>query len=491
MANPFAINIVTVAGTNLIAQATSTNQIIIVDALSSPNAATDADDLASKNASFYNGISGTIQSSSATLNIAKVVSRFGNAGLQSQPVKSVCIRGRLANQSDSQAVIMAAMSDSDSSIYLPSDESPMQITRFIFNFAVNADDTVETVFADGATMADLERFVSMYKAGDPTDGDNQTIKGVKTFEDNVIGDYIEANSILATARLECSAECYFGSDVYITGGISATGDIETSTRVVPSSNNSGSVGYIGKRFENGYFQYLHVVDVETESITFLYGDDSFVFKTENGNISCGTGVYPSTNGSFDLGTASKQWGNVYALSIQLAGSSDVKLYEDDGDIFAKCNSLYIGSPGSYGNIYALNLNASEVRFASQNDVRLYEDNGKIIAKCNSFYVGTFGNFVDVYADTFKGKFSGLVVSLGEQSPVVGSLAEIEIANGTDTTQVTLLRGSSVFDGDVISGPNKTVSVTLDGVSVSTNKWKILNKCTFTNVASKVLAVRVE
>lgn len=445
MANPFSINVVTSAGAHLIAMAASTNQIVIVDALSGTQAASDANDLASKTESFYNGISGSIQSSSATDNVAKVIARFGNSGAQSQVVRSVCIRGRLANQSDSQAVIMAAMSDPTSEIHLPSNASPYQVTRFIFNFTVNADNTVETVFADGATIADLQRFVSMYKAGDPTNGDDQTIKGVKTFEDNVIGDYIEADSILATARLECSSDGYFGGDIYITGGLSATSDIETATRVLPSANNTGSVGYIGQRFENGHFKYLHSVDVETESITFLYGADSFVFKAENGNISCGTGVYPSTNGSFDLGTASKQWSNVYALAIQLAGSDDIKIYEDDGDVFISSN-LYLGAPGDLS---------------------------------------------DVTAKEFHGTLDGAVKTLYAATPVIGSLAEIEIANSTDTTQVTLLRGSSVFDGDVISGPNKTVSVTLDGVSVSTNKWKILNKCTFTNVAARVMAVRVE
>ena len=446
MANPFSINILTTAGSGLIAQATGANPIVIVDALSGTNSATDASDLASKTASFYNGLSGVIQSSSATLNVAKVVSRFGNSGSQSQIVKSVCIRGKLANQPDSQAVIMAAVSDPASEIYLPSNASPYQITRFIFNFAVNADNTVETVFADGATMADLERFVSMHAAGDPTEGDNQTIKGVKTFDDDIIGDYIEANSILATARLECSAEGYFGSDVYITGGLSATSDIETATRVIPISTDSGSVGYIGKRFENGYFKYLHTVDIEAESITFLYGADSFTFQAENGNISCGTGVYPSTNGSFDLGTASKQWLNVYAQVIQLAGSSDVKLYEDDGDIFAKCNSLYIGSPGNYG---------------------------------------------DIYADTFNGKFDGLLVSLAAQTPVVGSLAEIEIYNTTQSQPASVHRGDLMYAGVVISG--QTLSVTLDGNSI-TGKWAVLNSVTVgttQGVTYKVMAVRVE
>ena len=183
MSNPFAINIVTADGASLIAQATAANQIVITSAISGTTAATDAADLASKTTSFYDGITGSIASCSATGNIAKIVSRFGNAGANPQPVKSVCILGRLASQSAGSEIIIAAMSDADSEIVLPSDSSPSQITRFPFNFQVSSGDTVETVYSDGATIADLDRFVSTHKAGDPTDGDNQTILGDKTFYD--------------------------------------------------------------------------------------------------------------------------------------------------------------------------------------------------------------------------------------------------------------------------------------------------------------------
>lgn len=185
MADTFSISIVTADGANLIAQATSSNQIVMVDALSCTLAATDAADLASKTASWYDGVAGTIESSSATYNVAKVVAKFGNAGANPQAVKSVALRAKLANQADSAAVIIAAMSDENSEIVLPSSSSVAQVERVIFNFAVNADDQTETVYADGATIADLARFVSMYKAGDPTQGENQSVKGDKTFENDV------------------------------------------------------------------------------------------------------------------------------------------------------------------------------------------------------------------------------------------------------------------------------------------------------------------
>lgn len=183
MPNPFSINILTPDGAALIAQATAANHIVFTSALSGTTAATDAADLASKTAAFYDGVIGAIAACSATDNIAKIVAAFGNAGASSQAVKSVCVLGRLASQSAGSEVIVAAMSDDASTIVLPPDSSPSQKIRFPFNFAVTDGGTIETVYADGATIADLNRFVSMYKAGDPTTGEDQTIKGDKTFYD--------------------------------------------------------------------------------------------------------------------------------------------------------------------------------------------------------------------------------------------------------------------------------------------------------------------
>lgn len=183
MPNPFSLNVITPTGAALIAQATAANHIVFTAALSGTTAATDAADLASKTAAFYDGITGAIAACSATDNIAKIVVAFGNAGASSQAVKSVCILGRLASQSAGSEVIVAAMSDDASTIVLPPDSSPSQKIRFPFNFAVTDGGTIETVYADGATLSDLERFVSMHKAGDPTRGEDQTIKGDKTFYD--------------------------------------------------------------------------------------------------------------------------------------------------------------------------------------------------------------------------------------------------------------------------------------------------------------------
>lgn len=285
MPNPFSINIVTPDGAALIAQATAANQIVFTSALSGTTAATDAADLASKTAAFYDGITGAIAACSATVNIAKIVAAFGNAGASSQAVKSVCILGRLASQSAGSEVIVAAMSDDASTIVLPPDSSPSQKIRFPFNFAITDGGTIETVYADGSTIADLARFVSMYKAGDPTHGDDQTILGDKTFDDY----------------------CYFNDEVIFQGSISVN-----SSGSIFSGFETVADAMIGSDAENpaNLIVYgtcdLHGAVTCRDKITTIgdgeIGNDFLVNGTTTllgdlscDNISCGgiTGLTPS------------------------------------------------------------------------------------------------------------------------------------------------------------------------------------------------------
>lgn len=184
----FSINIVTSAGANLIAQATSSNPIVFVDCYCGNTAAQDAQDLASKDVSFYSfggGYSdGTIFSASAQDNVARIIMSFNSKHCElNEPeyIKSACIRAKLQSQTDADAVIMAALSDPDSEVMIPSVTSPEINIHIPINIAINADNQIAAVGAEYASMADLARFVSMYKAGNPNAGDNQTIKGNKTF----------------------------------------------------------------------------------------------------------------------------------------------------------------------------------------------------------------------------------------------------------------------------------------------------------------------
>lgn len=178
----FEYNVITQQGANLIAQATASNPIVFVGCMSSTQAAVSKEDLASKTQSFYDGKTGSILAASATGNTARIIMGFANDNLQTaQIVKSACVLARLQSQTNSQAVIMAALSDSNSEIYIPDESSPLIHVAIPISVTINTDDDAATTGIDGASISDLDRFVSMHKAGNPSEGEAQTIKGNKTF----------------------------------------------------------------------------------------------------------------------------------------------------------------------------------------------------------------------------------------------------------------------------------------------------------------------
>ena len=344
MSNPFAINIVTADGASLIAQATAANQIVITSALSGTTAATDAADLASKTTSFYDGITGSIASCSATGNIAKIVSKFGNAGANPQAVKSVCILGRLASQSAGSEIIIAAMSDADSEIVLPSDSSPSQITRFPFNFQVSSGDTVETVYSDGATIADLDRFVSTHKAGDPTDGDNQTILGDKTFEDYVTFQQPTTfqNGVYITGSLET------GGTITADGGLVVGTDAQNPANVTVYGTidgiltTSSSVGDLSTEYGMVGIKYSNVLRANL-SFAGLYLYDS----TGTLNLKL-----DSTNGSAEIGSLTVS-GSTVARNVSVTGLTGTAPHKSSGTLIIPVGCIVCAVPDSFVSSYSV------------------------------------------------------------------------------------------------------------------------------------------
>ena len=195
MAGVFSSQVITAAGRALIASATATNQIVFVKALSAGSVPADP-----SQTSGYDGVQGTITSSSATNNVARVVTSYNNSPSNApQPVKAIALMGKLASQSDAEAVIFAYCTDSGSEIYFPANNAPEQITRFAYNIAFEGDAPLEVTEAGAASLSDLERFVSLHRAGDPTTGDVQTIRGRKTFTNEItLQSTLSSSSLIKT-----------------------------------------------------------------------------------------------------------------------------------------------------------------------------------------------------------------------------------------------------------------------------------------------------
>lgn len=328
-----SINVVTSAGANLIAQATAANPIVIIDCYAGNQAASSAEDLASRPLSFYSfggGYSdGTIFSCSAQDNTARVMMNFnsGHCDLnEPEYIKSACIRGRLQSQSDSEAVIIAALSDSSSEIQIPSTHSPVVNIHLPINIIINANDQVATVGAEYASLADLARFVSMYKAGNPSQGEDQFIRGDKTFLDDL---EIQASmTVYGSASFDDFVNFNNGftsaNDITINGETTLNGITNTHSIRVKDANqdsfvlrcDSGELVYSYEPDEGNDYAYLRcglsegVPEFDLLINSTQFGEMGIVFTYDNleGNFSI---IPRNTNPGTMLGNENTKWNNIY------------------------------------------------------------------------------------------------------------------------------------------------------------------------------------
>lgn len=310
MAHPYSYNVIPPSGVALIAQATAANPLVYVDVRSKASAASSDDDLAQKALSWYDGKVGEIAAASAAGNVARPVGVWHAAGSR-QPALSLCITARLASQTDADAVIVAAMSDPDSAVVLPGADDVGQSVGVPFPIAISAADTVTTTPGGWAALSDLDRFVSLHRAGNPTLGDAQTVLGEKTF----------------SQRATFSNGARFGA----------------------SPSGGARVGWNGSDA------------VETAAI---YCENLYARNADYINfcdpITC--------EDEYDIGTADQRWGELYCIGVDCAqdivagnnieastfSQADGSFFVDDAGIETsnlRVDYIFSRSDGAGGNVY--------------------------------------------------------------------------------------------------------------------------------------------
>ena len=404
MAGVFSSQVVTVAGRTLIASATATNQIVFVKALSATTVPADP-----SVTSGYDGVQGSVTSSSATNNVARVVTSYSNApSSASQPVKAIALMGRLASQSDAEAVIFAYCTDSDSEIYFPGNNAPDQITRFAYNVAFEGNAPLEVTEAGAARLSDLDRFVSCHKAGDPTRGEDQSIKGSKTFD----------------------------------GEVTLKGAVHMSADIVPTKGTTYKIGEsVDSRLSDVYTEKLHVG-------TILHGETTL----SDGDVELGSSISPEhttvSNGisSVYIGSSNARFGSVYAGTVngvyielsQAATSYKATLMCEDGaimagsDIVPSSTASDIPSCGRvtrpWKELYVKNAIHLTRGDSTTNNLVIYEDDGGINlengyaggdAGAFSFRKRTGGSIVG--ATVFAGEFFGAPMGVSSLSHTPSTL----------------------------------------------------------------------
>lgn len=310
MANSFAYNIIPPSGSALIAQATAANPIVFVESLSCTLAAVSDDDLASKGKAWYTGKTGQIQAASATDNRAHIVCRYSNSGSE-QVAKSIAITARLASQADSEAVILCAKSDPDSDARLPGSEQIGQFVEFSYTIEINGSSTVTVTPGASATMADLDRFVSMHSAGNPNVGDAQSIRGTKDFLNDV----------------------YFEGTVYtgVLGTALPSGVIGLVSDIAPYSGASVKIGTSSAPIPEGNFTAMKAGNTMTSNLS-----------SPATNINLRNPLIPSDN-TASLGSDTNGFYDLY-FSDQPGGGNvynPPRPYTDSGDLYVRPGTIML------------------------------------------------------------------------------------------------------------------------------------------------------
>ena len=248
----FAVNVVTTAGLALIARATAASQLIYTRVLSDADAMT-ASAAALATPADFSGPGGTILAASATDVSCRVVGRIGN---QSTPatVKTFAVCAKIAG--DASDVVVAVLSD-DAEIPVPDTSSPVTGVEVGFLLNISSADTV-TVQVTGAgsvTFGDIERFVSCHKAGDPTQGERQTILGAKRFENGadfgagvgIEGELVVEGAVEMNNELLVDGLAQFNNNLHVYGELGIlgnssidNGDLAVFTQAVTPDTGGGS-----------------------------------------------------------------------------------------------------------------------------------------------------------------------------------------------------------------------------------------------------------
>lgn len=225
----FSVNVVTTAGLALIARAAAASQLIYTRVLSDADAMTAAAAALATPADF-SGPEGTILAASATDVSCRVVGRIGNQSTATA-VKTFAVCAKI--DGDASDVVVAVLSD-DAEIPIPDTSSPITGVEIGFLINISSADTV-TVQVTGAgsvTFGDIERFVSLHKAGDPTTGEAQTILGSKRFENGadfgagvgIEGELVVSGAVEMNDELLVDDQAQFNNNLHVYGELGILGD---------------------------------------------------------------------------------------------------------------------------------------------------------------------------------------------------------------------------------------------------------------------------
>lgn len=439
MATDFSVDVLTNDGKAKIAGATAGNRLVYTRVLSG-TAAVEAAAAASAVPADFGGPAGAVKSASATGDVARIV---GAISSESGPatLKTFALCGKL--ESDEDDVVLAVKSDPDVAVPLPGPTAPTTVIEIDFNLKIASASSVnvQIIGTGSAALADLDRFVSLHKAGDTEAGEAQVVLGNKYFRGRVGARTLwlmpdGASAAIATAQAEWDADEYRST---------VTISTRTQTGIQPAVYINGSrgdatwVSVVGDAEVGGYLTVGGTFEV-TGTATF------------NGTLTINDPLVATEYISVD--------GAIYIKdTTNTAKSGEIAFFGDADDEYTSLRFYVEG---------VNDTDALELTRDLSDDSLLAEVWGALKAHGDISTTGA------VRAGTLSGVLSSLYGD-GAGALVVLSIAGTTSAGVSDS--VSLARAASVYAGKTETGTGGatiTLGVTADGYTASaTTRFRLL------------------
>lgn len=247
----------------------------------------------------YSDVSSKILSLSVTGQTLRAVVQFKSTGNTARECKSVALL------SDNN--VIAILSSTDAIFTIPASSTSVVGVSVDFNivFTNTGQATVDVSTANTAMQSDLDRLVSCYKAGDVQTGEAQTIRGAKTFTNEItFQSTLSSSSLINTTGAVSGSTGIFGEAYLQTPAGSR--NMQATTTQASTTLAFKTVPVAITSDTNVSIATTGVIDVSTTS-----------------GINVQSNVSPKQTDTYSLGSSSHRWNTIVAQHVQGETYSDV------------------------------------------------------------------------------------------------------------------------------------------------------------------------
>lgn len=247
----------------------------------------------------YSDVSSKILSLSVTGQTLRAVVQFKSTGDTARECKSVALL------SDNN--VIAILSSSDVIFTIPAASTSVVGVSVDFDivFTNTGQATVDVSTANTAMQSDLDRFVSCHVAGDVQTGEAQTIRGRKTFTNEITFQ----STVDGLSRISAK------------GAVSGALGIFREAYLETPDKDRQVYAYTSESVSQVQFKTVPVV-ISSESSAEITTTGTIDISATDG-IKVNANIYPKQTDTYSLGSSSHRWNTIVAQHVQGENYTDV------------------------------------------------------------------------------------------------------------------------------------------------------------------------